>query len=209
LQEAARLSADPGAIFWLDAHWSGGNTARAIENTPIINELKSIQALQLERSIVMIDDLRFFINIPVGFDVHEANYGYPLLRDLIEQVRALWPTHVPLINGDMLFIFPKRYYASLEVSDVLRATNLLRCGEVDQQGRSALEAAVALAEDEEREMIMALPETFSHSLKYGIGGEYLYWRALIHEHDGAFASARADLQLARKCGIQIPSRHWE
>lgn len=209
LREAVRMSADPSVIFWLDAHWSGGNTARAIENTPIVNELEAIQKHQLERSIVMIDDLRYFINIPKGFAVHEANYGYPLLHELLEHVRKLWPTHVPLVNGDVLFIFPEQIYAVLKISDVLWATNLMRVGEVDQEGIRALEATVASAEGEERETIMTLPETFRHSLNYGIGGEYLYWRALVHEHDSAFELARADYQLARKCGIHIPLRYWE
>lgn len=209
LQDAARLAADPDAIFWLDAHWSGGNTARATENTPIVNELKIIQSQHLERSIIMIDDLRYFIDIPTGFDVHEANYGYPLLRQLLDKVRELWPTHVPLINGDLLFILPEQIYTKIEISDVLRATNLMRCGVAGNQNRRALEAMVAAAEGEERAAIIALPETFKHSLNYGIGGDYIYWRGLVLEHDGLFDLAMTDFQLARKCGINVPLRHWE
>lgn len=209
LREAARLSADPAAIFWLDAHWSGGNTARAIENTPIVSELKSIQSSQLIRSIVMIDDLRYFIDIPVGFDVHEANYGYPLLRELLKYVRELLPTHTPLISGDLLFIFPEQIYKGLEVSDAIQAINRLRLGDGDQGARRVDEAKVASAQGDERETIMALPETFKHSLNYGIGGDYLYWRGLVHENDGALESAKSDFQFARRCGVQIPPRNWE
>lgn len=211
LHDAIALSADPSPIFWLDAHWSGGNTARSIENTPIVKELQAIQTHRLNNSIVMIDDLRYFINIPQGFEVHDANYGYPLLHQLLDHVGKLWPTHVPLVNGDVLFIFPRQIYADLNISDVLRATHMMRAGGGggDQESYRALESTIALAEGNERETIMTLPETFKHSLGYGIGGEYLYWRGLVHEHDHEYELARADYLLARKCGIHIPARIWE
>lgn len=209
LHEAAKLAADRGAIFWLDAHWSGGNTARAIENTPIIRELKSIQSHQLDNSIVMIDDLRYFINIPKGFEVHEANYGYPLLRELLGQIRILWPRHISVINGDILFIFPQHIYENMELSSVLLATNDIRLDQSDQSRQRSLEAIIASAEGDERETILSFPNTFRHSLNYGIGGDYLYWSALIYENDGAFELARANFELARRCGVNVPTRHWE
>ncbi|WP_160012578.1 hypothetical protein [Rhizobium sp. 18055] len=209
LQEAARLSSDPAAVFWLDAHWSGGNTARAEENTPIVSELKSILSCDLEQPIMIVDDMRYFVDIAAGFDVHEANYGYPLIRDLLAQVRELWPNHVPVVNGDLLFIFPERVYADLEISKVLSATSVLRCGDGDFADRLSVEATIAAAEGDERGMILALPEVFKDSLNYGIGGEYVYWRGLVHERDGAHDLALADFEIARKCGLTIPQRRWE
>jgi Protein-L-isoaspartate carboxylmethyltransferase len=209
LTEAAAASRDTSAIFWLDAHWSGGNTARAIDNTPIVSELKSIRSCDLENSVIMIDDLRYFIEVPTGFEVHEANYGYPLLRDLLAHIRDLWPERVSVINGDILFIFPREIYAQLAVTDVLSATGRLRSGQASVDELPALEHVIANAQGDEREVILALPDTFHHSLQYGIGGEYLYWRALVRERDGAFDQARSDFSLARRCDLAIPLRPWE
>ena len=209
LSEAAQASRGRNAMFWLDAHWSGGNTARSNENTPIVGELKSIRSCGLENSVIMIDDLRYFIDVPSGFDVHEANHGYPLIRDLLAQIRELWPDRVAVINGDILFLLPDNVYSRLEVSAVLSATNRLRSGGASAEERPALEEIIANAEGDERELILALPVTFHHSLQYGIGGEYVYWRALVRERDEAFDAARADFALARKCGVTIPARAWE
>ena len=60
------------AIFWLDAHYSGGNTARGNIDTPIISELRSIFTNSKEKNIVVIDDARCF----VGED------GYPTVKEL-------------------------------------------------------------------------------------------------------------------------------
>ncbi len=50
---------DRPAIFWLDGHYSGGNTAKGNVDTPILNELQAI--LQSEKEyIVLIDDARLF-----------------------------------------------------------------------------------------------------------------------------------------------------
>jgi hypothetical protein len=209
LQEVPLASGDTTPIFWLDAHWSGGNTARSIENTPIVSELRAINARCIERQIVLIDDLRYFINIPSGFEVHEANYGYPLLTQLLEVVIDLFPAHVSFVNGDLLFVFPDVVFRQLEISKVLMATHQLRVGGLNKEHQIAQESLVACAEGEERTTIERLPEVFSHSLNYGIGGEYLYWRGLVREADGSLDQARLDFNLARKCGVDVPTRRWE
>ena len=47
-------------LFWLDAHYSGGVTARAGMDTPIVEELKSILAHPQSRHVILIDDARCF-----------------------------------------------------------------------------------------------------------------------------------------------------
>ncbi|MGE8106563.1 hypothetical protein ACQKP1_23020 [Allorhizobium sp. NPDC080224] len=209
IADAAKGLGGRSAIFWLDAHWSGGNTAKADENTPIVKELDSIREFDVGQSIIMVDDLRYFIDVPTGFEVHEANHGYPLLRDLLEKVSALWPDRFVVINGDILFIFPVSIRERIEISPVLAATHKLRSGDVTDAERTELEAVIAGAQGEERDVLLSLPNIFSHSLLYGIGGEYLYWRSLVWEREGALDSARADLELARRCGRAVPMRDWE
>ncbi len=46
--------------FWLDAHYSGGNTVKGKKNCPIINELNLIKKHKLKNHIILIDDIRLF-----------------------------------------------------------------------------------------------------------------------------------------------------
>ncbi len=48
-------------LFWLDAHWSGGSTARAETQTPIIQEMQCILGhSRAAEHVVLIDDARCF-----------------------------------------------------------------------------------------------------------------------------------------------------
>ena len=51
------------AIFWLDAHWSGGETYGINDECPLIEEIKIINNTKLNH-IILIDDARLFIKPP-------------------------------------------------------------------------------------------------------------------------------------------------
>jgi hypothetical protein len=51
------------AIFWLDAHWCGGNTYGAIDPCPLLKEIMIIQQSELNH-IILIDDARLFLKPP-------------------------------------------------------------------------------------------------------------------------------------------------
>jgi hypothetical protein len=51
------------AIFWLDGHWSGGETAGEGKECPILGELAAIEASPYEH-VVLIDDARLFMAPP-------------------------------------------------------------------------------------------------------------------------------------------------
>lgn len=64
-------------LFWLDAHWSAGNTARGVSNTPIRQELHHILNHHVKGHVILVDDAHSF----TGQD------DYPALqemRDLVE-----------------------------------------------------------------------------------------------------------------------------
>ena len=209
IEEAAQIANDQRIIFWLDAHWSGGNTARSTENTPIIKELQSISKLSLKSAIIIIDDIRYFTQIAKGFDVHDANYGYPNLSSFLKEVQNLFPAHKPILNGDLLFIFPEQICSKIVISDALLAANELRFPQKNDNERCFFERIVANCDGVEKETILNLPEVFKHSLIYGIGGDYLYWRALVFEAEKKFDRSKLDIDLARKCGVRISPRAWE
>lgn len=47
---------DVPTLFWLDAHWSGGDTAKGETDPPTENEIDIIHALR-PRSVILIDDM--------------------------------------------------------------------------------------------------------------------------------------------------------
>ncbi len=48
------------AVFWLDGHFSAGNTAKGKLNTPIIAELDKVLSHKISNHVVLIDDARLF-----------------------------------------------------------------------------------------------------------------------------------------------------
>jgi hypothetical protein len=57
------------AIFFLDGHWSSGDTAKGDKDCPLIEEIMSINSLFKNKAIIIIDDCRLF-----GTNINE-NWG--------------------------------------------------------------------------------------------------------------------------------------
>jgi hypothetical protein len=71
------------AIFWLDGHYSGWETAGAGDECPVVDELAAIRSSSLEHS-VFIDDARMFLCAPPRpHDEHD----WPTIDVVIEAVR--------------------------------------------------------------------------------------------------------------------------
>jgi len=68
-------------LFWLDAHYSGGITARGNLDTPIMLELKSIFSHKIKDHIILIDDARCF----------NGSHNYPTIQDLRNFVKKERP----------------------------------------------------------------------------------------------------------------------
>jgi hypothetical protein len=80
------------ALFWLDAHYSGPITARAILDSPIAQELDAVRAHAVRGHVVLIDDMRYF----TGRD------GYPDVNELVAWLREGDPTADVEIRDDVL-----------------------------------------------------------------------------------------------------------
>jgi len=83
------------AIFWLDAHDSGGVTARGTEDTPIAKELAMVFAHPVKNHVVLIDDARTFCGV----------FGYPSIKKLQQFVNknSAYAIH---ISNDIIVIHP-------------------------------------------------------------------------------------------------------
>lgn len=51
---------DKPTCFWLDGHWSAGNTGKGVKNIPLYEELELIMKHCSQKSVILIDDCRLF-----------------------------------------------------------------------------------------------------------------------------------------------------
>lgn len=91
----------PPALFWLDAHWCGGDTAGTDDECPVMDELAAL-APHLDRHFVMIDDARLFLSPPppphkpdqwpsVDQIIRAAAAQYPIFDTVVDDVILLAP----------------------------------------------------------------------------------------------------------------------
>lgn len=80
-------------MFWLDGHYSGGDTAMGKKNTPLIEELNAIACHVIKIHTILIDDLRGWYHNIHGFDTLDLmkkikginkNYWFTLENGFIE-----------------------------------------------------------------------------------------------------------------------------
>ena len=85
LAEVLLSLGDRRALFWLDAHWSGGITARQdLEiHTSVRAELSALKSSVRRDHVIMIDDI----------DDFQGVHGYPTQNELVELVREINPDY--------------------------------------------------------------------------------------------------------------------
>ncbi len=68
-------------LFWLDAHWSGGVTARGNIDTPVIDELKAISKSGYNH-VILIDDCMHLFD-EVKKQAEKIGYKVKVIRNII------------------------------------------------------------------------------------------------------------------------------
>lgn len=86
---------DSPCLFWLDAHYSGGITARGDMDTPIVAELENIFSRPY-KDVILIDDARCFI----GED------QYPTIEFVESYTKEKRPEYKVSVKDDIIFIHP-------------------------------------------------------------------------------------------------------
>lgn len=85
------------ALFWLDGHYSGGDTGRAKLDTPVSAELEAILNSPINGHVILIDDARCF----------DGSQDYPHLDRLLEIVRRSDSYSVE-VSADIIRLTPRR-----------------------------------------------------------------------------------------------------
>lgn len=84
---------DERVLFWLDAHYSGGITARGKKETPVLDELKLI-AKHNKNHVILIDDA----------DMFGGKAGYPTLEKIRESITNLKRGYAIKIENNVFVI---------------------------------------------------------------------------------------------------------
>ena len=87
---------DQPTLFWLDGHYSAGETAQGEKDTPIYEELAHIFNAERMGHVIVIDDARLF-----GTDA-----DYPTIQDLTAFIEKHQPGSTIEIDNDSIRIEP-------------------------------------------------------------------------------------------------------
>jgi hypothetical protein len=96
IRDAMQADKNSKFIFWLDGHYSGGETGKGIKDTPIIEELSTIRKMKVG-GVILIDDARCFIN-------YGSFKDYPTIKQLKSKVKMWWPSASFYVKKDVIRI---------------------------------------------------------------------------------------------------------
>lgn len=91
------MHAKEPCLFWLDGHYSGGNTAKGEKETPVMEELKQICTHHIKDHVILIDDAREFT----------GKNDYPTLESLRIFIEVKLPFYEFDVKDDIIRIYKK------------------------------------------------------------------------------------------------------
>lgn len=97
-------------LFWLDAHYSGGFSAKGTILTPIQHELHIIFKCTSGADVILIDDARLFT----------GNNDYPALETIRQLVETNLPSCAFRVADDVIRIFPRTHTNPISNDNSLR-----------------------------------------------------------------------------------------
>lgn len=93
------------SLYWLDAHWSNGDTAGRDDQCPLLEELAAIAGGSTPDDCVLIDDAGHFLASPTRpFDPGQ----WPSIWEVFGAVRATWPDHHVIVAHNIVVGVPER-----------------------------------------------------------------------------------------------------
>lgn len=103
-------SLDAPAMFWLDGHFSGDDTAGASYECPLLAELQAIAASPIAH-VILIDDARLLLSTPKSGHKREQ---WPTLVEVLEALRACAGNPHIVVIADVIIAVPASYRRVLE-----------------------------------------------------------------------------------------------
>jgi len=94
------LSNNDNILFWLDSHWSGGETYGKNDECPLLEELKIIFNSRLKNFVILIDDARLFLSPP---PLPHKIINWPNIRQIFNFIPSSYDV---VISEDVIIIFP-------------------------------------------------------------------------------------------------------
>jgi len=89
------------AVYWLDGHWSGGQTAGENDECPLLGELECLSSRA--EDLVLIDDARYFLCAPPrAYNPSE----WPTIPDIINALPKSVRDPFVQILDDVIFVVP-------------------------------------------------------------------------------------------------------
>ncbi len=95
------LEGNNNILFWLDAHWSGGETYGQDDECPLIEELEIIFNSS-NNHVILIDDARCFLKPPPLPHKYE---NWPTLVEIVKSIPENWEL---VVHEDVIYIFPEK-----------------------------------------------------------------------------------------------------
>lgn len=143
LRELAPKLADDSVLFWLDAHWCGTETAvdtrSATAQCALLEELSAIGSLNL-RSVVLIDDARYFLGPPPApNDVAQ----WPTFDEVLRALRALSADHEVAVADDVVIFSPRGIWPELRAFLGRHQTDMLAILHDSRESRQKLAGVLA------------------------------------------------------------------
>jgi glycosyltransferase involved in cell wall biosynthesis len=181
-------------LFWLDGHCSGEGTAIGETITPILKELQAIKLSNKSDSIIIMDDIRFFL----------GQWDYPTAKELRDTILDINRDYEFAIIGDMALAYPRE--CCLTVSALIRACTISRIFEEGDSVSETIEAekVIATAQGQEREVIQNLHKDYISSENAGLGAHYRLWYGLTLLDERLYSESFRQFDEA----IRLGCNHW-
>lgn len=193
------------ALFWLDGHYSEGQTAKGDENTPIIKEIKAIKDAGIIDPVILIDDLRFFDTVWDIIPEGSAARGYPSIDSLCSTIREIDKTYKFAVVGDILMVYPAS--AAFDVTAVVASCTISRLYDgtnFDLEQVMDAERIIGEAKSTELFALQNLFRTCVGVESYGLAKHYRLWHALIRAFHEDYSQACNEFLMAINLGFD----HW-
>lgn len=125
------------AIFFLDGHWSSGNTGKSEKDCPLMEEMLHINNLFQHEAIIIIDDYRLFgQSIKTGLEQDWSEINKETLLDVINsRINKIYHLDSEYAKDDRLIIHINEINANANANEI----NAINANEINANAANANE----------------------------------------------------------------------